>query len=292
MNFLEWYAALEADIPLSTRAVVKTVDPGDHRTTYTGKGFRVRHHAEYRPGDDRRLIDWKMSLKVGDLLVKRFAHEGQLHVIAACDVSPSMAFGTRDAKWDVMLRIVGVLGLATLQQLDSFDVILFSDRVEQEFRVAQGRAAVLRLLEDLWEAPRPGPGQTQTRLVPVLERIAMKPPALVFLISDFQSAENWMPMGEAVRVKHDLVPVLVRDSGEARLPSLGVVRVRDLESDEEFDLDTGSAAYRALFEARARAAELARIGLFERMGGDYLVVSRDTDFVGDLLTLFHDRKLR
>ncbi len=292
MNFLEWYAALEADVALSTRAVLKTLEPGDHRTTSTGKGFRVRHHAEYRPGDDRRLIDWKMSMKAGNLLVKRFAHEGRLTVLAACDVSPSMAFGTHDAKWDVMLRIVGVLGLATIQQLDMFGVMLFGQRVEREFRVVQGRAGALRLLEELWEAPRPAPGRTQTRLVPVLERIAMKPPALVFLISDFQTEETWMPLCEAVGVKHDLVPVLVRDAGEARLPPLGVVTVRDIESGEERALDTGSAACRAMFEGRATAADLARIELFERAGGDYLVVSRDTDFVGDLLRIFRDRKLR
>lgn len=292
MNFFEWYAGLEADITLSSRAIVKTVDPGDHRTTYTGKGFRVRHHAEYHPGDDRRLIDWKLSLKVGDLLVKRFAQEGQLTVIAACDVSPSMAFGTRDAKRDLMLRIAGVLGLAATQQLDRFEVVLFSDRVEREFRPVHGRAGLLRVLEELWEEAPPPPRPTYTRLIPVLERIALKPRALVFLVSDFQCDENWVPMYEAAAVKHDLVPVLVRDAGEAHLPALGVVTVRDLESGEEFALDTGSRAWRELFETRATAAELARIELFERGGGDYLVVSPDSDFIGDLLQTFHDRKRR
>jgi uncharacterized protein (DUF58 family) len=292
VNFFEWYAGLEKDIALSSRAVVTTVDPGDHRTIFTGKGFRVRHHAEYRPGDDRRLIDWKMSLKVGDLLVKRFAQEGQLTVIAAGDVSPSMAFGTRDAKRDLMLRILGVLGLATVQQLDRFEVVLFSDRVEREFRAVQGRTAIVRLLEELWEAPPLPPRPTPTRLVPVLARIALKPRALVFLVSDFQCEENWVPMYEAAAVKHDLVPVLVRDAGETHLPALGVVTVRDLESGEEFALDTGSRAWREQFETRAAAAERARIELFERGGGDYLVVSPDSDFIGDLLHTFHDRKRR
>lgn len=292
MTFLEWYAALQAEVRLWTRAGVESVDPGKHRTTRAGKGFRLRHHAEYRPGDDRRLIDWKVSLKVGDVLVKRFAHEGRLDVVAACDVSPSMVFGTDEAKWDVMLRILGVLGLATLEQRDSFGVILFSDRVEREVRVAHGRTQMLRLLQELWEAPKPAPGRAQTRLIPALERIAMKPPALVFLVSDFQSAESWTEMYEAVSVKHDLVPILVRDSGEARLPCLGVIAVRDLESGEDFALDTASPAWRARFEARVRTAELARIELFERMGGDYLVASRETNFVGELLGLFHRRKLR
>lgn len=54
MTFLDWYAEREAELALATRAVVRSLDAGAHRTRDTGRGFQVRHHAAYRPGDDRR----------------------------------------------------------------------------------------------------------------------------------------------------------------------------------------------------------------------------------------------
>jgi uncharacterized protein (DUF58 family) len=291
VTFLEWYAALEADVVFSTRALLRTMTPGEHRTGFGGRGFQVRHHAEYRQGDDRRLVDWKLSQKAGHLLVKRFAHEGQLPVVVACDVSRSMAFGTRQSKWELMLRILGVVGLATVAQLDSLHVVLFSDRVERDAHVGPGRGAVLRLLESLWQVPEADRLGAETCLVPLFERVIMRAPALVFVVSDFRAVDDWKPYADAVAFKHDVVPVLVRDEGERTLPRIGAVRVRDLETGEELLLDTTSRAHRAYFEAEVARSEREIIAVLERLGGEYLVASSDSDVVGDLVAIHHRRKL-
>ncbi len=289
MNFLEWYAALETEVLLSTRALLKTMTPGEHRTGVGGRGFQVSHHAEYRHGDDRRLIDWKVSQKAGHLLVKRFTHEGRLRVIVACDVSRSMVFGTSHSKWEVMLRILGVIGLATVAQLDTLHVVLFSRGVERDAPVAQGRGGVLRLLESLWNPPEAG--ATETWLGPVFERITMKAPALVFVVSDFRAADEWKQYADAMAFRHDVVPVLVRDAGETSLPRIGAVTLRDLESGEEILFDTASHAHRAFFEIQVASAERDIIAALERLGGEYVVASSETDVAGDLLTIYHHRKL-
>jgi uncharacterized protein (DUF58 family) len=290
VTFLEWYAALEAEVILSTRRLLRTMTPGEHRTGFGGRGFQVRHHAEYRQGDDRRLVDWKLSQKAGHLLVKRFAHEGQLPVVVACDISRSMAFGTRHSKWELMLRILGVVGLATVAQLDALHVVLFSDRVEREVHVGPSRGAVLRLLESLWE-PAPDRLGAATRLAPVFEQITMRQPALVFVVSDFRATDDWRAYADALAFKHDVVPLLVRDGGEQTLPAIGEVRLRDLETGEEVRLDTTSRAHREFFEAAVARREREIIAVLEGLGGEYLVASSDSDVVGDLLAIHHRRKL-
>ena len=51
--------------------------------------------ASTRPGDDLRYLDWNIYARHGDLLLKRFQEEEDLHVYFLLDCSRSMGLASR-----------------------------------------------------------------------------------------------------------------------------------------------------------------------------------------------------
>lgn len=73
-------AAMRADRPHGTRA-----------QTLLGEGAEFDSLAEYRPGTDRRSIDWKASARHGELLAKEWRLERNNLLIACVDSGRAMA---------------------------------------------------------------------------------------------------------------------------------------------------------------------------------------------------------
>ena len=73
-----------------------------------GAGIEFSDHCEYNSGDDLRYLDWNIYARHGDLLLKRFQEEQDLHVYLMLDCSRSMSFGT-PSKFDLARHLVAAL---------------------------------------------------------------------------------------------------------------------------------------------------------------------------------------
>ena len=71
------YPALRS---LAPGEVPAALDPGWRERDRPGQGASLRNLRPYRPGDDPRLLHWKISAKAGDLMVKELADEDRPRV--------------------------------------------------------------------------------------------------------------------------------------------------------------------------------------------------------------------
>ena len=78
------------------------------RTMQMGGGIEFADHRDYTPGDDFRYIDWNLYARHGELLLKRFQEEEDLHVYFFLDCSRSMGFG-KTPKFDFARQICAAL---------------------------------------------------------------------------------------------------------------------------------------------------------------------------------------
>jgi uncharacterized protein (DUF58 family) len=265
---------------------------GEQRSVHTGKGVRLRHHEAYRPGDERRSIDWKASRKDRTLLLRRFEAEKQLQVLALCDVSMSMLFGQQMSKYRIALDCVGTLGLATLRQGDAFGLLLFATAPVAYFPPRQQRQSVLDALAYLWSYDPGTVPTTTTRLLPVLPYLPAHRPLLVCVLSDF-CAPDWHEALDIISAAHDTLAVLITDAAEGTLPALGGIVARDLESGQLMEYDTASTTYRQAFHEQMAAERAGREQILRRTcGTQYVEATATTDYRGDLLRLFLARTAR
>src|SRR5437868_14720299 len=118
------------------------------RTMQLGGGIEFADHREYTAGDDFRYLDWNVYARHGELLLKRFQEEEDLHVYFLLDCSRSMAFGT-PPKFDFARQVTAALAYIALADLDRIAVIGFADDIVADFPLTRGKGRILSLLKFL-----------------------------------------------------------------------------------------------------------------------------------------------
>src|SRR5690606_32860737 len=110
---------------------------------------------EYASGDDLRYLDWNIYARHGELLLKRFQEEEDLHVYFLLDCSASMGFG-EGVKFDLARQLAAALAYIALSEMDRISVIAFNDRIWSDFPLSRGKARILSLLKFLENTPLGG----------------------------------------------------------------------------------------------------------------------------------------
>ena len=104
----------------------------------------------YLPGDDVRHIDWKVSARSREPLIKKYEEERELTVFLVVDASGSKSFGsTRKLKCEMGAEIAGMLAYAAVHTGDKVGVLLFGGQVEKIIPPKKGKQHILRVIRDI-----------------------------------------------------------------------------------------------------------------------------------------------
>jgi len=110
-------------LELMASRVVDGLLAGRHRSELKGGSAEFTEHRGYVPGDEIRLIDWKVYGKSDRYYIKQYIEQTCLQVIVALDASGSMAFGStgaaRPAKFQYARAVAACLLRLVLRQSDS-----------------------------------------------------------------------------------------------------------------------------------------------------------------------------
>ena len=281
-------------VEIYTRKAVRDHHVGDYRSPLRGRGFEFDQHKPYQHGDDYRQIDWNATARMGLPYVKRDFEEKELSALIIADLSRSMDFASGDAsKRELLVRIAATLAFSAASDNMKVGLVGFTDRIELDLPLKKGPAHSWRVVEALWGAR---PSSTQTDFGLPFEHLLtqLRTSTLLFMISDFAKAENSFrsPALRHLARKHDLMPVIIEDRWDVRLPSgTGFVRLRDAESGTGMIVNLSrhnQSVYQTLM--RARHAALQRS--FYQLNLDHLFVDAASPYLDVLLGFFLARKRR
>jgi hypothetical protein len=115
--------------------------------------------------------------------------------------------------------------------------------------------------------------------------------SIAFVISDFFDTgyERALALASA---KHDVVPVVLMDPRDAKLPNVGLATFEDLESGESIVVDTADPAVVAWYETAMRKLAESRRAAFHKLGLDAVEIETSGSFVSPLRDLFARRARR
>jgi uncharacterized protein (DUF58 family) len=195
-----------------------------------GAGTEFADHRDYAPGDDFRYLDWNMYARHGDLLLKRFHQEEDLHVYLFLDCSRSMRFG-QPAKFDFARQIAAALVYIALADGDRVSVVPFSGDMLEVFPLTRGKARILSVFEFLDQLQTVGADTDLTRVVNTF--VHRHPRAgLAVLISDLFAPAGFQRGLDLLR-HHRFEPSLVHlyDRHDQSPELRGDLQLRDLETE-------------------------------------------------------------
>ena len=224
------------------------------RTMQTGGGIEFADHREYIPGDDLRYLDWNVYARHGDLLLKRFQEEEDLHVYIMLDCSVSMdrrdsheavdakrnadrsgsvSPGASSIKFQLARQVAAAIAYIALADLDRVSITAYSDGVQSTMPLVRGKdqiLSVLRFLESLQC------GGELTNLQRSVGEFVQRAPrtGLVLLISDLYDQNGFRDGVDRLRyARFEPHVVQIHTPEEAAPAFLGDVQLIDCESGDE-----------------------------------------------------------
>jgi len=251
MKFDDAFLRTLESLVLLARRLQTGTHQGERSTSRSGASLEFRDYRDYSPGDDLRYVDWNVFARHGQLHVKQFAAERDLHALLAVDVSGSMGFY---GKREQALAVAAAIGYVALARGDTLSWTAFADRRMAGAESLRGKGRGMEFLRGLEAAP--GGGAT---------RVAAAAPAdgrtrgLAVVVSDFcdrgarEALRALRPRGG------NLVAIHIVADEEFNPPLEGPVRLADAETGQETDVDVADAVLE-----RYRAALTARRDLLEK----------------------------
>ena len=89
--------------------------------------------------------------------------------------------------------------------------------------------------------------------------------------------------------RHDIIGMHIYDRAEKELPNVGLMRIKDAETDEERIIDTSQKSVRTRYANWFIEHEEAFKTQFKKAGLDVISIQTDQDYVKSLLKFFKKR---
>ena len=276
-------------IEIKTRGLSRNIFAGQYHSAFKGRGMAFSEVREYQYGDDIRDIDWNVTARYVRPYVKVFEEERELTVMLLVDVSGSRDFGSVNVmKKEVMTEIAATLAFSAIQNNDKIGVIFFSDRIEKFIPPQKGKKHILYIIRELIDFK---PEAKRTDIGQVLKYLtnAIKKRCTAFLISDFIDKGGFKDALTVANRKHDMVAIQVYDQRETELPAVGLMKIKDAETDVEQWIDTSSARVRKAYQEWWERRQTEMNDSFKKCRVDSVTVLTDDDYVKALIALFDKR---
>ena len=281
-----------AGIDVIARFIVDGFLSGLHRSPRKGFSAQFAEHRPYQPGDEPRMLDWKIAARSDRLVVKQFEEETNLRATILLDVSRSMAWTgdkSRLTKLAYAERLAAAIALLLLRQRDAVGLVRFDAEVRSSVPPRARRGQWKRIVAALSEpgagkATRAGAAFTQAgRLVPRR--------GLIILISDLlvESEEVLGPVRALRGMGHQVVVLQVLDPSERDLSGrAGEALFVDPES--ALAVPASVADVRAAYHETVATALAEWREQLAAAGATYEMVSTDAPFGVPLRRAFAARQ--
>ncbi len=278
-------------IEIKTKGLSNHLFSGEYHSAFKGRGMAFSEVREYQYGDDVRNIDWNVTARFNHPYVKVFEEERELTMMLLIDVSQSDFFGTaQKTKNEVITEIAAILSFSAINNNDKVGVLFFSDQVEKFIPPKKGRSHILRIVRELLDF-RPDHSQTNIRQALEYFNNTMKKRTIAFLMSDFLDKNFVKPLTVASK-RHDFIGMHFHDPREAKIPPVGLVRLKDSETGQTKWVDTSKKQVREEYQRWYYSNYKYAHESLKKSGADWVSVATDRPYVNTLLNFFKQREKR
>ena len=278
-------------IQITTNRLVNESLAGEYHSVFKGRGMEFDEVREYQHGDDVRTIDWNVTSRAGHPFVKRYVEERELTVILLVDASASGIFGSAaKTKSEIAAEISALLAFSAIKNNDRVGAILFTDRVEKFIPPRRGSTHVLRVIREVLFYKPERKGTSIQKAFELLNLVVHKR-AVVFLISDLLD-QGFEQSLRVANQKHDIVIIQIIDSREKELPKVGILEIRDAETEEIILVDTSLPWIRNTYRENWSRNQARLSKLFESNLMDHITIESDKSYDVPLVRFFKERAKR
>ncbi len=257
------------DFEMVVRRLADDLAFGMDLSRFIGSGLEYAQSRPYSAGDPIKMMDWKITARLGKPFVKEYDTPKRTNVFIIVDTSASMGVSSAIiTKHDLAVWIASAIGLIAQRRMSPVGVIGGGER-ETRLNPSLNRG-------DLWQALDPLRASNLSEGTRLSDRLAdldlrAKRSSVFIVISDLHDPDA-IPAIRHASQKHDCVAIHLMDPAERGRLRAGFFRGQEAESGRSFVAHSNSAW--------GREGEVAAD--FARCGTSYLRLQTDQPFIAPL----------
>lgn len=277
-------------IEIATKHLVDGIIAGNYHSIFKGQGIEFSEIRDYRPGDDIRSIDWKVTARFNHPFIKEFIEERDLQAYFVFDYSASGSFGNITEKRKKAIELTATLMFSAIRNNDNVGLFIFTEGLERFIPARKGRKHVLKLISNLVMHE---PKSKKTNLKDTLSFVAniVKKRSIIFIISDFYGQEFSKELS-ALKKRHDVIAIRVNDARETNIPDIGLIQLEDEETGEQILLDTSDEEFRENYSKVLTKEDQRLKMMFRKNKIDTVSILTDESYETPLRRFFKTRQKR
>ncbi|MHC5056466.1 MAG: DUF58 domain-containing protein [Planctomycetota bacterium] len=256
---------------------------GLRRSRRHGFSSEFSEFKPYVPGDDLRLLDWRVYARSGKLFVRRFEAETELEHLMILDATASMAWQWEQSitKLQYGANLLAAIACICMRHQDRAGLMVH-DAEELHYLPPRCRREQLDDIFNVLENVRPGGGDSLPRLIEGLAG-AKRHRGMLIICSDLEEDEEGTALAlEMLSLTEDRACIIhLLDKAEEDIPFGEVTHLEDSETGERVAADIGSLRKghdRTVSDFRGRWRALS-----DRLGIGYRPVHTGMNYLDVLL---------
>jgi uncharacterized protein (DUF58 family) len=264
-------------LEMRARYLVSGFLTGLHRSPYRGSSVEFKEFRDYQPGDELKIIDWKLFARTDRLHVKLREEQTNMNAYLLLDRSASMNFAGPDAKmtkWRYACSLAAALLLFLHRQNDAFSLNMVSKGMEDFVRPGSKTALFQRFLKELHREADAAECDWDQALNELSNVVRQR--SIVILISDFYTdPELFHKHLDHLRfLKCEPLFIQILDPIECDFNYDDPLLLQDLESGEKLVMSPDLLRTRYKEKMEKHINDLA--DLVKQNGGDHLLLRTDS----------------
>ena len=280
------------DFGLLAKVVVDGGMPGIHRSLRQGRGNEFFQYRPYDPGEDMKVVDWKVYAKREELVAKTFQEDTNFNLFLVLDTSASMGYegdGASCTKLRYASMLAACFAYIAFRQGDRIGLFAYSDDVQQWIRPGSGQAHFGRIVNGLSRLTAKGINKHESAWDQMVGNMPGR--SMVVFLSDFLEAEDLLPerLRFALSSRYEALCLQVLDHEEEELPSVDALRFVEMEGNQEVSTSPGVIQSKYSNSMNQFKADLARN--LARVSAEFESLFTDQD-LGHALRKFLGMRIR
>ena len=244
-----------------------------------GKSLDLDYHRKYTAGDDFSLIDWKVSKRTNELVVRKYVEERDLKIFFIVDVGDNMVLGSGEyLKNEIAAEIAACIAHLAIILGDSVGFELYGENIKIRRMFSSGIEQFYIFEKNLRDSKIYG---GKSDLAKVLETLMpnLKNASAIFIISDFvRFDEKCSKILSELASKYETIGIMVRDPVDVELPNLKrEVVIEDVHTGRQILINPGLIRHEYRKHAFKQKKEIK--ALFKKNRADLLTLYTNKDFV-------------
>ena len=229
-------------LAIIARVIIDGFMSGSHKSRKVGPGLEFSQYRGYQPGDDMRLLDWKMLARSGRYFIKESDVDTQVSVKFIIDASASMTYKEdKLSKIDYVRVLIASLAYLSHNQGDAVGLYVLNSLQLKSLKPTSSKQHFNRFLQELIDIELGGKFPDYKEDLQIIQQGRQK--ELLFFVTDMYEHQKeltqWVQKLKTSR--NEVVVLHVLGERELTFSYSGAVIFEDLETKKRVKVNTKDA---------------------------------------------------